>query len=133
MLDGIVEQLKRQRDLDQAFIDLFTRRDRLIMNEIDPIHRRITSNQSKLNSLRLRSGGAGNPTVDREMDRLEQSILQDQRYVELNSRRNEMMRLSLWQEFRWVHENKAFVSLNYSQYALTMMSFAEKVPGCKCD
>lgn len=46
--------------------------------------------------------------------------------MELNTKRNDHMRLSLWQEFEYLHANKACIGIMYTNYISTMSRFSEK-------
>lgn len=71
--DGVLEDLKRQRDTLVSIRDMFDRRDRLARNNIPALERRIESNETKLAGLRNRPEGTVKPG---ELEKVEDTIIQ---------------------------------------------------------
>lgn len=71
--DGVVEDLKRQRDALVSLRDMFDRRDRLAKNNIPALEKRIQNNETKLANLRSRPEGTVKPG---ELERVEEAIIQ---------------------------------------------------------
>ncbi len=71
--DGVVEDLKRQRDALVSVRDMFDRRDRLAKNNIPALEKRIQNNETKLANLRSRPEGTVKPG---ELERVEEAIIQ---------------------------------------------------------
>lgn len=69
--DGVLEDLKRQRDCLVSVRDMFDRRDRYARNNIPQLERRIENNERKLQELRARPQGTVKPG---EIERLEEAI-----------------------------------------------------------
>ena len=69
--DGVLEDLKQQRDCLVSMRELFDRRDRYARNNIPQLERRIEVNERKLQDLRARTTGAVKPG---EIERVEESI-----------------------------------------------------------
>lgn len=69
---GVLEDLKSQRDCLVAMRDLFDRRDRYAKDNIPQLERRIESNEKKLQDLRARPEGAVKPG---ETEKVEDAIL----------------------------------------------------------
>lgn len=69
---GVLEDLKAQRDCLVAMRDLFDRRDRYARDNIPQLERRIENNEKKLQDLRARPEGAVKPG---EVERVEDAIL----------------------------------------------------------
>lgn len=69
---GVLEDLKAQRDCLVAMRDLFDRRDRYAKDNIPQLERRIENNEKKLQDLRARPEGAVKPG---EVERVEDAIL----------------------------------------------------------
>jgi sorting nexin-8 len=59
--EGVLEDLKRQRDALVSLRDLFDRRDRLDKDNIPYLEKRIASNETKLASLRAKPEGMVKP------------------------------------------------------------------------
>lgn len=75
--DGILEDLKRQRDTLVSVRDMFDRRDRLAKNNIPALDKRIQNNETKLAGLRSRPEGTVKPG---ELEKLEDAIIQVGRF-----------------------------------------------------
>lgn len=70
--DGVLEDLKRQRDCLVSVRDMFERRDRLAKNNIPQLEKRIEANEVKLQTIRQRPEGTGKPG---EADKVAQAII----------------------------------------------------------
>lgn len=69
--EGILEDLKRQRDCLVGMRDLFDRRDRYAKDNIPQLQRRIESNENKLQDIRAKPEGTTKPG---EIERVEDAI-----------------------------------------------------------
>lgn len=69
--EGVLEDLKRQRDCLVSVREMFDRRDRYARNNIPHLERRIETNERKLQELRSRPAGTAKPG---EMEKVEDSI-----------------------------------------------------------
>jgi sorting nexin-8 len=88
--EGVLEDLKKQRDCLVSVRDLFDRRDRYDRDNIPQLERRIKSNEDKLVVLKDRPEGAGKPG---DIEKVEENILK----VRYTPRRNNR---SLWRSNR---------------------------------
>lgn len=70
--EGVLEDLKRQRDALVSIRDLFDRRERLDKDNIPYLERRIQTNETKLASLRSKPDGMVKPG---EIEKVVESIL----------------------------------------------------------
>ena len=70
--EGVLEDLKRQRDSLVAVRDMFDRRDRYARNNIPQLERRIETNEAKLHALKARPEGTSKPE---EQQKLEEAIM----------------------------------------------------------
>lgn len=66
--DGVLEDLKRFRDLLVSFRDLDERREKLSENQMDAISRRLATNRTKVHQ------NKGVPGLEVEVEKLEESI-----------------------------------------------------------
>ncbi|KAK9703473.1 Sorting nexin mvp1 [Basidiobolus ranarum] len=115
-INGVVENLRRQKEIIVAFKELLDRKDKIVYGETDSLVSRIKSNQEKLNSLRD-SGG-----VEKEIQRLI-TIIEQKEIV--NSRNHDIfIQYSLWCELQFYHQNAAFVTLLYQHYVSDQIKFA---------
>lgn len=69
--EGVLEDLKRQRDCLVSVREMFDRRDRYARNNIPHLERRIEANERKLQELRARPPGTGKPG---ESEKVEEAI-----------------------------------------------------------
>jgi sorting nexin-8 len=76
--DGMLEDLKRQRDNLVSVREMFDRRDRYARNNIPQLERRIETNERKLQDLRARPQGTVKPG---EIEKVEESIFKVHRCV----------------------------------------------------
>lgn len=65
---GILEHLKRHRDLCKAFLELLDRKSKLEENQISTLYRKISANTARVNQNR------GVPGMESEIERLNQTI-----------------------------------------------------------
>lgn len=70
--EGVLEDLKQQRDALVSVRDMFDRRDRYAKDNIPQLERRIESNENKLAGLMRRPEGA--PVKPGEQEKLEQAV-----------------------------------------------------------
>ena len=70
--EGVLEDLKRQRDCLVSVRDMFDRRDRYARNNIPQLERRIEVNENKLAAIRVKPEGTARPG---EQEKVEQAIL----------------------------------------------------------
>lgn len=70
--EGVLEDLKRQRDCLVSVREIFERRERFAKNNIPQLERRIEANESKLQAIRARPEGTGKPG---EAEKVEQAII----------------------------------------------------------
>ncbi|CAL5873173.1 uncharacterized protein PFLUO_LOCUS7442 [Penicillium psychrofluorescens] len=76
--DGVLEDLKQQRDCLVSVREMFDRRDRLAHNNIPQLERRIETNERKLQDLRARPAGAAKPG---EIEKVEDAIFKDKESI----------------------------------------------------
>lgn len=74
--DGVLEDLKRQRDTLVSVREMFDRRDRHARNNIPQLEKRIENSERKLQELRARPAGAAKPG---EIEKVEDSIIKVRR------------------------------------------------------
>ncbi|KAJ5120734.1 uncharacterized protein N7515_010122 [Penicillium bovifimosum] len=76
--EGVLEDLKRQRDCLVSVREMFDRRDRYARNNIPQLERRIETNERKLQDLRARPAGTVKPG---EIEKVEDSIFKDKESI----------------------------------------------------
>jgi sorting nexin-8 len=95
---GVLEDLKRQRDTLVGMRDLFERRDRLARDSIPQLQRRIETAELKLQALRAKPAGAVKPG---EMERLEEAIIADKESIVRQHARGVLIRECVRDEIRY--------------------------------
>lgn len=93
--DGVLEDLKRQRDTLVSMRELFDRRDRYAKDNIPQLERRIETNERKLEDLRTRPQGTVKPG---EIEKLEEAIFKVRIILRLPAKRSNDS-LFLYSEF----------------------------------
>jgi sorting nexin-8 len=78
--EGVLEDLKRQRDAMVSMRDLFDRKDRLDRDNIPQLERRIRNNEEKLTAIRAKPEGMVNPG---EIEKVEEAIVKVSSHVSL--------------------------------------------------
>ncbi|KAJ3167257.1 sorting nexin [Geranomyces variabilis] len=139
MLDGILESLKTHRDLLIACQELFYRQERALSAlTLDTLNKRILALQTKLHDVTTKGGGGSSASStgasantnttstnstnnSKEADRLKAAIEADQREVETQGRRIDVIRLCTWRELQYYHKQQAHVSLMYQQFVSEKM------------
>ncbi|CRL28187.1 Phox-like [Penicillium camemberti] len=76
--EGVLEDLKRQRDCLVSVREMFDRRDRYARNNIAQLERRIETSEHKLQDLRARPSGTVKPG---EIEKVEDSIFKDKESI----------------------------------------------------
>jgi len=119
--DGVMESLKRQRDLLVSMKELFERRDRFDGNQIDMLQKRKASNQAKLNNVR------GVPNMEADVDKLVKSIEADQNEIEFQRKRAIFTRYCMHVELGFFHSLTAYVSILYQNFVTDQIKSSEQL------
>ncbi|KAI7853201.1 hypothetical protein BDC45DRAFT_511566, partial [Circinella umbellata] len=118
--DGVLENLKRFRDLLVSFRELEQRRDKLGGNQIETLKKRITNNQTKINQHK------GVPGLEAEVTKLEESLRNDQNELLDQENRQLYIQFCMYCELIYMHKQQAFVSSLYRSYVQEMMQYSKK-------
>ena len=84
--EGVLEDLKRQRDALVSVQELFERRERLDKDNIPYLERRIQTNETKLASLRSKPEGTVKPG---EIEKVAEAIIKVRRYLRVRDKKIE--------------------------------------------
>ncbi|RCH96953.1 Sorting nexin mvp1 [Rhizopus stolonifer] len=117
--DGVLENLKRFRDLLVSFRDLDERRARLSVNQTDVISKRIQANRSKIHQ------NKGVPGLEAEVQKLEESVRADEKELSLQQDREVFIQFCLWSELIYLHKQQAFVSSLYQNFTQSTIHFSK--------
>jgi sorting nexin-8 len=96
--EGVLEDLKKQRDILVGMRDMFDRRDRLARDNIAQLEKRIESSEQKLEALRQKPAGATKPG---EMEKVENSIIRDKESIVSQHARGVFIRECVLDEIRY--------------------------------
>lgn len=76
---GVLENLKRHRDISIAFLQMLDRKSRLETNQINALYKKISANKAKVNQNR------GVPGLESEVARLDAAIKSVILYIQIHS------------------------------------------------
>ncbi|KAI8371710.1 uncharacterized protein BYT42DRAFT_581235 [Radiomyces spectabilis] len=118
--DGVLENLKRFRDLLVSFRDMDERRSSLSGDQIESLSKRITKHRTRINQIK------GVPGMEAEVNKLEEAVQMDEREMKEQRERRVFQRFCTWSEIIYVHKQQAFISSIYRDYVKDMMNFSLK-------
>ncbi|KAF8944069.1 Sorting nexin mvp1 [Haplosporangium gracile] len=132
---GIVEDLKRHRDLLVSVMELMQRRERAKGDGlVETLKKRITNQEQKLTHLRTTAAatataaasaegggdggyGGGEPGIyDAQIEKLVQNIQSDRAELETQSQRAILINHTLWMEVLFYHKNQASIATFYQNF-----------------
>lgn len=125
LLYSTLEALKSQRDLYIAMRDLFVRRDRLSVDNVDRLKKRVDSNSMKLEGVKAAMKDGWQDDADRIIGLIEK----DQAIITTLLNRRVFIRASMWHELRVVLHNRenALLSKLVQNLAHDEQAFASSV------
>ncbi|KIJ65593.1 hypothetical protein HYDPIDRAFT_87912 [Hydnomerulius pinastri MD-312] len=125
LLHSTLESLKSQRDLYIAMRDLFVRHDRLAVDNVERLKKRVDSNSMKLEGIK----SAQKDGWQEDADRVVVLIEKDQATIVSLLNRRVFIRASMWHELRVVLHNRenALLSKLVQTFAHEEQAFADTV------
>lgn len=125
LLHSTLESLKSQRDLYVSMRDLFARHERLAVDNVDRLKKRIDSNSMKLESIKA----AQKEGWQEDADRVVVLIEKDQATIASLLNRRVFIRACMWHELRVVLHNRENVLLSKltQTFASEEQAFADRV------
>ncbi|KAF8159437.1 hypothetical protein B0H34DRAFT_673811 [Crassisporium funariophilum] len=125
LFDTTLESLKSQRDLYLATRDLFIRHDRLSVDQVERLKKRIETNSVKLDGIRA----AQKENWQEEAERLTTLIEKDQATIAAQLSRRVFIRACMWHELRVVLHNRenALLTQAVQAFAHEEHEYAENV------
>ncbi|CAJ0918926.1 16344_t:CDS:10 [Entrophospora sp. SA101] len=121
ILDTVLEDLKRHRDLLVSFKDTFERRDRLTIDTVETLNSRIAINQAKLRPL------SGKESSDPEVEKLASAIQKDEDDIKIQLGKQIFVRYCMYSELNLFHESSAFISLLYQKFINEQMKYTQQL------
>ncbi|KAL2011356.1 hypothetical protein VTN00DRAFT_4074 [Thermoascus crustaceus] len=120
--DGVLEDLKRQRDCLVSVRDMFDRRDRYARNNIPQLERRIENNERKLQDLRARPQGTVKPG---EMERIEEAIVKDKESIVQQHARGVFIKECIRDELLYFQQSQYHISRLHQDWSQERVKYAE--------
>ncbi|KAJ5760308.1 hypothetical protein N7520_007464 [Penicillium odoratum] len=120
--EGVLEDLKRQRDCLVSVRDMFERRDRYARNNIPQLERRIETNERKLQDLRARPSGTVKPG---ESEKVEESIFKDKESIVQQHARGVFIKECLRDELVHFQQSQYHISRLHQDWSQERVKYAE--------
>ncbi|KAL1840004.1 hypothetical protein VTJ49DRAFT_921 [Mycothermus thermophilus] len=119
---GVLEDLKRQRDALVSLRDLFDRRERLDKDNIPYLEKRIAANEQKLANLRAKPEGMVKPG---EIEKVVEAIIKDKQSIVEQHNRSVFVRECLRDELVYFQHTQYHVSRWNQDWAQERVKYAE--------
>ena len=120
--EGVLEDLKRQRDCLVGMRELFDRRDRLARDNIPQLERRIESSEMKLQTLRQKPDGTVKPG---EIEKVESSIISDKESIVQQHARGVLIKECVRDEIVFFQQSQFAVSRLHQDWSQERVKYAE--------
>ncbi|EGX87983.1 sorting nexin Mvp1 [Cordyceps militaris CM01] len=120
--EGVLEDLKRQRDALVSVRELFERRDRLDKDTIPYLERRIQTNETKLATLRGKPEGTVKPG---EIERVAENIIKDKESIVQQHNRSVFVKECIRDELVTFQHTQYHVSRWNQDWAAERVKYAE--------
>ncbi|RAL14799.1 sorting nexin Mvp1 [Aspergillus homomorphus CBS 101889] len=120
--DGMLEDLKRQRDCLVSVREMFDRRDRYARNNIPQLERRIENNERKLQELRARPQGAVKPG---EIEKVEEAIFKDKELIVQQHARGVFIKECIRDELVFFQQSQYHISRLHQDWSQERVKYSE--------
>ncbi|KAJ5900618.1 Sorting nexin mvp1 [Penicillium subrubescens] len=120
--DGVLEDLKAQRDCLVSVREMFDRRDRLARNNIPQLERRIETNERKLQELRARPSGTVKPG---EAEKVEDSIFKDKESIVQQHARGVFIKECTRDELAHFQQSQYHISRLHQDWSQERVKYSE--------
>ncbi|KAK9463776.1 uncharacterized protein V1516DRAFT_618068 [Lipomyces oligophaga] len=117
---GVLEDFKRHRDTLISIKELFDRREKLDVNTIPYLERRIRSNETRLSGMRNRSDFKSS-----DIERVEQAIRRDKDGIREQNTRSWLIKECMRDELAYFQQTKYAVAKLFQDYAQERLKYAE--------
>lgn len=117
---GVLENLKRHRDISIAFLEMLERKSKLEANQINALYKKVSANKAKVNQNR------GVPGLESEVARLDAIIKSDSDQLMYQQRRETYIHYCVSTEASYLHKQQAFVSLLYQNFVHEQLQYARR-------
>ncbi|OJD25426.1 hypothetical protein ACJ73_03203 [Blastomyces percursus] len=120
--DGVLEDLKIQRDCLVAMRELFDRRDRYAKDNIPQLERRIENNERKLQDLRTKPEGTVKPG---EVEKVEDAIIKDKESIVQQHARGVFIKECIRDELLYFQMSQYHISRLHQDWSQERVKYAE--------
>jgi sorting nexin-8 len=120
--DGVLEDLKRQRDSLVSVREMFDRRDRYARNNIPQLEKRIEANERKLQDLRARPQGTVKPG---EIEKVEESIFKDKESIVQQHARGVFIKECIRDELIYFQQSQYHISRLHQDWSQERVKYSE--------
>ncbi|KAL4797819.1 hypothetical protein BDV19DRAFT_377331 [Aspergillus venezuelensis] len=120
--DGMLEDLKRQRDHLVSVREMFERRDRFARNNIPQLEKRIEANERKLQDLRARPQGTVKPG---EIEKVEESIFKDKESIVQQHARGVFIKECIRDELVYFQQTQYHISRLHQDWSQERVKYSE--------
>ncbi|KAK9236420.1 hypothetical protein V1525DRAFT_420427 [Lipomyces kononenkoae] len=117
---GVLEDFKRHRDTLISIKELFDRQEKLDVNTIPYLERRISNNESRLTGMRDRSD-----FKQADVDRIQNSIQRDRESIKEQHTRTWLIKECMRDELAYFQQTKYRVAKLFQDYAQERLKYAE--------
>ncbi|KAF9927978.1 Sorting nexin mvp1 [Linnemannia zychae] len=138
---GMVESLKRHRDLLISVRELFQRRDRIREGNVsEMLKKRIASNEAKLKTLQNSATSAANGAdgvsgsnsasagvYDAQIEKITNNINSDRAELEIQGQRAVLLQHTLWMEISYYHKSHSLIAGMYQSYVHEQMKSSQSL------
>ncbi|KAF9996555.1 Sorting nexin mvp1 [Entomortierella chlamydospora] len=139
---GMVEALKRHRDLLISVQELLQRRDQSREGNVaEMLKKRIASNEAKLNTLKTsaanaaaaaasNSGSGSRDSIglyDAQIEKVKNNIESDQTELQVQNQRSILMQHTLWMEITYYHKSHAQIAGMYQAFVHGQMKTSQSL------
>ncbi|RFU30084.1 hypothetical protein B7463_g6269, partial [Scytalidium lignicola] len=119
---GVLEDLKKQRDTLVSMRELFDRRDRYDKDNIPYLERRIESNEAKLIAIRGKPEGTVKPG---EIEKITEAIIRDKESIVAQHARSVLIKDCIRDELRYFQRSQRSVYLWTQDWAQERVKYSE--------
>ncbi|KAL4968245.1 sorting nexin Mvp1 [Aspergillus stella-maris] len=120
--DGMLEDLKCQRDNLVSVREMFERRDRYARNNIPQLEKRIETNERKLQDLRARPQGTVKPG---EIEKVEESIFKDKESIVQQHARGVFIKECIRDELVYFQQTQYHISRLHQDWSQERVKYSE--------
>ncbi|KAE8154707.1 hypothetical protein BDV25DRAFT_126366 [Aspergillus avenaceus] len=119
---GVLEDLKRQRDCLVSVREMFDRRDRYARNNIPQLERRIEYNERRLQDMRTRPQGTVKPG---EIEKVEEAIIKDKESIVEQHARGVFIKECIRDEIVYFQQSQYHISRLHQDWSQERVKYAE--------